>query len=150
MSNTIKTPTWTIELPAGWHELKDQDSGMHFESADGEQALFIATWTMAPGAARSARALADDFLAYDLRELAAMEGHTWTTLEQGVDCGAAHCTATVDSVEEEEAYRIISRILTREGQAVRATFHDYACEDLDASRALFAPMLASLAFICAA
>lgn len=146
MIQTITTPTWTLALPAGWQEIKDQDSGMHFESADGAQALFIATWTMAPGSARSARELADDFLAYDLRELAAMNEQAWTTLAQGVECSGERCSATLDSYEEKEQYRLVSRIITRDGQAVRATFHDYECTDAAASQALFAPVLASLVF----
>lgn len=143
----ITTPTWTIALPPDWTELKDQDSGMHFESADGSRALYIATWTMAPGNARPARALADDFVAHDLAQLAAMEDHAWDTLEQRIEDSGEACLALIDSYEQNEHYRIISRILARSGQVVRATFHDYECEDLAQSGAVFAPMVASLRLV---
>lgn len=149
-TTTMTTPTWRIDLPAGWADQQDQDSGMHFASSDGRCALYIATWTMAPGSARPARELAQDFLAHDLAELAAMQDHAWNTLANSVDCAHGQCVAVLDSYDGEQQYRIISKILAREGQVVRATFHDYDCCELADSEQLFAPVVASLAFTGAA
>ena len=145
-TQTITTPTWRITLPADWSDQKDQDSGMHFASADGSCALYIATWTMAPGSARPAADLTEDFVAYDLGQLAAMEGHDWRTLEKTVECGDGRCIAIIDSHDQAQQYRIVSKILARDGQVVRATFHDYECIELAESQELFAPLVASLDF----
>ena len=146
MTTPITTPTWRLELPPGWTDQQDQDSGMHFASADGRCALYIATWTMASGSARPAAELAADFVSHDLAQLAAMEDHAWTTLANTLDCAHGQCIAVLDSHDGDQQYRILTKILARDGQVVRATFHDYACEVLADSEQLFAPVVASLVF----
>ncbi len=143
---TLSNPTWTLTLPGSWLEVPDPDAGLHYESEDESQGMYIATWTMAAGSTRAPRELAQEFLDADKRELAGMAGNAWRTLGEQLDCEGDVCVALLDSYDEEHQYRIVSKILARADKVVRATFHDFACADLAASDALFAPLLASLIF----
>ncbi|QYF93987.1 hypothetical protein KY495_01730 [Massilia sp. PAMC28688] len=145
-TQTISNPTWTVQLPADWTSTDDPDTGLYFESGDGSRGMYIATWTASPGQALPPREMAESFLAADLNKLTHMEECAWRVLEQRLDCDGQHCIAILDSYDQVAECRMTTKILAREGKTVRAVFHDDACGDLAASRAFFAPLLASLTF----
>jgi hypothetical protein len=145
-TQTISNPTWTVVLPASWTGSEDPATGMYFESADGSRGMYIATWTAEPGQARPPREMAESFLDTDLNKLSQMGECSWVAVEQAVTCDEQSCVGVLDSYDQEEGCRMITKVLAREGKTVRAVFHDDACDDLAASRAFFAPLLASLVF----
>lgn len=142
--NEIRSANWVLRLPADWIASDDRSHGFQFESADGTKGLYIATHVIGPDYPSSVQDLAEWFLAADAATLADMKGYAWATLGDSVDAAPDLCVALRDSYAREHDYRVIAKILSRPGQVVRASFHDYDCRDYAASNAYFAPILRSL------
>lgn len=145
--NELRTSNWALRLPADWTDLQDQDQGFHFESRDGTKGLFIATHIIGPEHQGSVQALAEWFVAAEAATLAEMQGYHWLTRERSLEVAPDACVALLDSYAQAQDYRIAGMIMSRPGQVVRASFHDYQCNGYAASKAYFTPVLASLQFV---
>lgn len=145
--NELRTSNWVLRLPADWTDLQDQDQGFHFESGDGTKGLYIATHIIGPEHQGSVQALAEWFVAAEVSTLEEMQGYLWDTRERSLDGAPETCVALLDSFAQAQDYRIVGMIMSRPGQVVRASFHDYQCNGYAASRVYFKPILASLQFV---
>jgi len=143
--DTFHAGAWQISLPADWVACVQPEGGeFAFESADGAKGLSIGTWQLEAGAGRTARAVAESFRTTNLASLGAMAGYDWEILvDEVVDLGPLSI-ALSDAWARAQSYRIIGVVLSRPPLAVRATFHDYYCQNIDASRAYFAAIVESL------
>jgi len=142
---TITTETWQIALPSDWVAKEDGGDGQYeFESPDGAKGITIGTWRVADGGLRrSSRDVAQSFRATVLTSLRAMAGYDWQILvDEVVEMGVVSI-AISDAWDSAQCYRITGIVLARPPIIVRAAFHDYLCENVDASRAYFAPMMES-------
>ena len=143
----IRTGTWQVTLPADWVDLEDSEAGgMHFESGDGTKALQVATWKIARLDVRSSQEVGEAFRKTNLLSLHRMEGYVWEVIaDQSVEAGDVSVALT-DTLAREQNYRIVGKTLTCVPTIVRATFHDYLCEDYEQSRLYFEPIIDSLRF----
>lgn len=145
--NELRTSNWVLRLPVDWTDLQDQDKGFHFESGDGTKGLYIATHVIGPEHQGSVRDLAEWFIAAEASTLEEMQGYLWVTRERSLEVAPDACVALLDSFAQAQDYRIVAMIMSRPGQVVRASFHDYQCSGYATSRAYFRPILASLQFV---
>jgi hypothetical protein len=145
--NELRTSNWVLRLPVDWTDLQDQDKGFHFESGDGTKGLYIATHVIGPEHQGSVRELAEWFIEAEASTLEEMQGYLWATRERGLEAAPDACVALLDSFAQAQDYRIVAMIMSRPGQVVRASFHDYQCGGYATSRAYFAPILESLQFV---
>lgn len=145
--NEIRTANWVLRLPADWSGTRDQQGGFHFESGDGNKALFIATHIVGPEQAGSLEQLAEWFAAAEMATLNQMAGYAWVDHGRSCESGQGVSVALFDSVAPAQQFRVVGKILARAGQVVRACFHDYQCRSHAASEAYFAPILATLELV---
>ncbi len=143
----IRTSNWVLRLPADWSPVEDQKQGFHFESADGNKGLYIATHIIGADHPSSVEELAEWFIAADIATLDQMDGFSWATRARSAESDAGVCTALLDRYAQAQDYRFIGKILARPGQVVRASFQDYRCASYANSNAYFAPIIASLEFV---
>lgn len=144
----ISTETWQLSLPADWVARNSGEGGEYeFESGDGAKGIHVATWQANGAAPRSPGDLARAFRATTLSSLSAMAGYEWEVLvDEVVDLGPLSIVLT-DAWAQEQAYRIAGVTLARPPIVVRASFHDYLCENMEASRAYFAAIVESLQLV---
>jgi len=144
----IQTGIWQIWLPDDWVEQEPSgSSGLRFESADGEKAFFVSTWDLKKHKKATSCETAEKFLQTDLNSLFKMEGCTWEVLNRSVVEIGAVAVGTAECFASNQAYRIVSRILVRMPIVVRASFHDYSCQDLPGSRQFFVSIIDSLSLL---
>lgn len=145
--DTIRTDTWTISVPSDWLDKGQTESGaLYYESSDGAKAMYISTWNLGDNASRAPKEVAESFKAADLKSLREMKGYSWNTVEDQTTHSENSTVVIVDSLAEANSYRIAGKILSRPPVVVRASFHDYACENYETSRAYFALIIESLCF----
>ena len=145
--NEVRTSNWVLRLPADWSSTSNQDRGFYFESRDGTKGVYIATHLVAPDHAASVVELAEWFVAAEMSVLQTMDDFTWKIAERKLDVAPEGCVAVLDSVAPAQQYRVMAKILSRPGQVVRASFHDYQCLHYDDSWDYFSGILESLSFV---
>ena len=149
-SYTIRTDIWQMNLPDDWEERKTADGkSLYFESKDGTKGMYIATWSLASDDRRTAEEVAGSFKAADLRALDAMDGYAWQIVNQVNRAYGPACVAITDCLASEKRYRAVGKILSAPPIVVKASFHDYACTDYQASRDYFVAVIDSLRFFVA-
>ena|SRR5437763_16610235 len=143
---SVSTDTWVISLPGDWVEKESTEYGaLNFESADGAKAMYITTWELPDGEGpRMPKELAESFKNKSVEALHDMEGYSWQLVDDVAGQTGATAVVLVDHLAEANGYRIVTKILARPPVVVRASFHDYLCEDYEISREFFAPVVHSL------
>lgn len=144
-SISFRSESWEIRLPADWVEKGDTGSGeLYFESADGTKGVYIATWFVPKQGEVTAADVAQTFRKAEHAWLLNMRGYAWEVLaDESMPAGDGTISLT-DSWAREQSYRIASKLLANIPIVVRGAFHDYLCDDFEASQAYFAPMIESL------
>ena len=145
--NEVRTDNWVLRLPADWTPVDDGGQGFHLESGDGNKVLYIATHIIPPDHPSSVEQLAEWFVAKDLETLDNMDGYAWVAMDQRIEPAPGCCIALLDRYAQGQDTRFIGKILSRPGQVVRASFQDHQCGGYAASKAYFAPILASLQLV---
>lgn len=145
--DNIPTDTWSLSLPSDWLEKEQTESGaLYFESPEGDKAIYISTWNLGESAPPSSTEVATSFAETERQSLLDMEGYSWETLSDQTQESDGIAVVLVDSLAKDNCYRIASKILAHLPLIVRASFHDYACEDYDLSKNYFSPVIESLCF----
>jgi hypothetical protein len=145
--NVVRTDNWIMALPSDWEQKQTADSSsVYFESGDGTKGLYISTWSLGAEDSRSPEEVAKSFKANDLKSLQNMQGYRWQVVAETSDSGENSCIAVTDCLAVENSYRTVGKIIAQPPLVVRASFHDYACGDYDASRNYFADLVSSLRF----
>lgn len=141
----VQSATWEIALPSDWSQVDKPSGEVYFESADETKGLYIASWRIEQVPGTDSRSVAKRFRRVEQASLVQMQGYEWETLSEDLSGdGQAPCVASSDAFARAQGYRIASKILARLPIVIRAVFHDYLCEDLDASQLYFAPVIHSL------
>lgn len=141
----LRTPHWTLTLPADWTQGKSDDTGsLYFESADGSKGVFITTWQLGPQDRRNAEQAAVAFQNADIRSFEAMDGYQWQVLGKDVQTAGSGCIAIAELWAAARHYRAVGKVLAAPPIVVRATFHDYACTNPQSSQGYLDPVIASL------
>jgi hypothetical protein len=145
--DNIRTDTWSLSLPSDWLEKGETDGGaLHFESPGGDKAIYIATWNIGDKAPTTASDAAASFTDIERSSLREMNGYSWHALVDQTHEYEGAAVSFVDSLAKDRCYRIASKIIARPPLVIRASFHDYSCEDYEQSRAYFLPVIESLRF----
>jgi hypothetical protein len=145
--HTIHTDIWQMSLPSDWTQ-REVSSGksLYFEAADGTKGVYLTTWTLGEGDQRTAEDVSASFRQADLQSLMNMPGYAGQTISEVTRSTGLACVSITDCLVAEKNYRTVGKILVVSPLVVKASFHDYACSDYDASLNYFAPMIDSLQF----
>ena len=141
----LTTDAWTVAFPSDW---KDQSEGdtTYFESPDGAKGFYLALWHMGEEESRSPAQLVEVFLSTELDELLGASDER-DILRQHIEQVGDAVVCTWDTLARPNHYRVAGKIHARGQYVLRATFHDYDCEDYDASLEYFEPIIDSLALV---
>lgn len=146
-TKTIHTDFWLMKVPPDWSERPTGDGkSIYLESADGAKGAYLTAWTLSEDDDRPAEEIAAAFREADLRSLVNMAGYRWKIMAELSRGTGNACVSIADYLEAEKTHRAIGKILVAPPVVIRATFHDYACSDYDASLDYFAPIVDSLQF----
>lgn len=145
---TIRTDTWIMSLPSDWVQREAGSSAsLYFEAGDGSKGMYISTWSLREDDRRFPEEVAKVFRAHDLKSLDNMGGYEWRIIDDVGDVTSAACAMVTDCLAAENSYRVVGKILAAPPFVVRASFHDYACNDYAASKAYLSPVVDSLCLI---
>jgi len=139
------TDTWTVAFPSDWEDQSEGDT-TYFESPDGTKGLYLALWHLGEEESRSPTQLVDVFLAAELKDLLGGADGRELLLRQ-IEQSGDSVFCTWDTLARQNAYRVAGKIQARGKYVLRATFHDYDCEEYDSSLKYFEPIIASLALV---
>jgi hypothetical protein len=144
---TFTGDTWRIELPDDWQQKEASEQGvLFFETTDLTKGLYLAAWDLGPAEKRSAPDIARTLSDTGAQ---ALDGTLvqWEKVGDGAGETAGVATVLTDHFAARNSYRIITKVVARRSIAVRAAFHDYACENYAASTGYFTPIVDSLALL---
>ncbi|MEI7447812.1 MAG: hypothetical protein WCK28_23190 [Burkholderiales bacterium] len=133
---------WAITLPLDW-TLRPGLDPVAIEASDGSKGLEVSVIELedpAQDAAHAARAIVGVIKG----RLGRMPGFHWLFLRDDRSPLGDGCVAVFEAHEPDRGHRICVQVLVRGGSALQASFHDYACVDLPASRAYFGEAMRSL------
>ena len=151
-TNVVRGDWWTIALPDRWKAPETLDNGtIYLDSFDESKGIYVTTWMLGPEeASTGAATAAESFKDKDAQALQDMEGFEWRQVDERSDRSeAGDAVVLVDHLAEASQYRIATKVIARPPVVVRAAFHDYLCDDYEASREYFAPIIESLSLVAA-
>ena len=151
-TNVVRGDWWTIALPDRWKAPETLDNGtIYLDSFDESKGIYVTTWMLGPEEASAGAApVAESFKNRDVEALQDMEGFDWRQVDERSDRSeAGGAVVQVDHLAEASQYRIATKVIARPPVVVRAAFHDYLCDDYEASREYFAPIIESLSLVAA-
>jgi len=141
----FSSAAWELSLPDDWVQKDFTEHGaVCLELLDGSKALYLTTWTLGDGESRTPADIAASFKGTEARALQDMEGYSWSVCADRTNESQAMAVVVTDYLAAANSYRIITKILVRPPVVVRASFHDYLCDNYDTSREYFASILDSL------
>jgi hypothetical protein len=146
-THTVRGDSWTIVLPDGWKAPETLENGtVYIDSVDESKGIFVTAWMLAPEDAPTSPAdAAESFKSKDVQALQQMDGYVWRLVGEGVDVpDTGVAVVFADHLADANEYRIATKVIARPPLVVRAAFHDYNCDDYEASRGYFAPLIESL------
>jgi len=149
-TNVVRGEWWTIALPEHWKAPETLENGtVYLDSFDESKGIYLTTWTLEPeDASDGAEAAAESFRNRDVEALEDMEGFEWRQVDERSDRSeSGDAMALADHLAEASQYRIATKVIARPPVVVRAAFHDYLCDDYEASRQYFAPIIESLSLV---
>jgi hypothetical protein len=142
----VTSDAWTVSLPDDWEQKETTESGsLCFECADGSKGLFVTTWDLGTEVGKPPTEVATAFQRMSAVALDNMDGYTWKVVdERTIASDRTSAILVSDHVAPANSYRIVTKILARPPLVIRASFHDYLCDDYAASLGYFTPILESL------
>ena len=149
--HTIGTDQWQILLPGDWAHKPQETEGpapFYFESGDGTKGAYLSMFDRTDPDASSLAVLAE-WREIEVSGLHAMADHHWEILEEWAHDEDGTAIAGTDCLERARSYRILCLRMTRYPWLVRASLHDYACTDYEASKHYFQPIMDSFAPVIA-
>jgi hypothetical protein len=142
---TISTETWRVILPNDWIEKAVDSPVAYFESQDSSRGLYMMTVLCKESDdEHGTKQAIDSLLRAQENALAVMEGYNWKVVSSGHICRRGVPGLAIEYFAVERSYRIACLFLVAIPWMLRATLHDYLCEDLDLSRRELATILDSI------
>jgi hypothetical protein len=142
----VSTDIWSISLPSNWIEKGQTEyGGLYLEHADGSKAIYITTFALGErDVGKSPKEVAESFVSTDVKVVKRMQGYAWRLVADHVTAGDDTASVVRDHFAQASCYRVVIKVLVRTPIVVRASFHDYLCEEYGRSREYFAPLVESL------
>jgi hypothetical protein len=147
----IGTDQWQILLPGDWAHTPRETGGpasFYFESEDGTKGAYLSIFDRTSPDIPALTALAE-WRDHEIANLHAMPDHQWEILEEWAHDEDGTAIAGTDCLARAQSYRILCLRMTRYPWLVRASLHDYACTDYEASKRYFQPIMDSFAPVIA-
>lgn len=139
---TFDLGRWAITLPLDW-DLKPGVDPVVIESRDGSKGVEVSVIAI-EGPAQAATDTARAIVGVVKGGLARRRGFHWLILREDRAPLADGCVAVLEMHEPDRGHRVCVQVLVRGSTALRATFHDYACADVAASRVYFGEPMRTL------
>lgn len=140
---TIRTDHWVARLPEDWSRVdREPPEVVYFEAPDHSAGVYFSNWRVA---GQSLRAAMQDAGAIERQSLPPSATGEWEVLRQLEADTDSQLETTTEYLNRVDQYRIVSRLLGRDDEYVRMTYHDYACTDLGRSVERSGPIIESLA-----
>ena len=148
-THVVRAGSWTITLPDGWSTPETMENGtIYIDAQDRSKGIYLTTWTLGPrDESGTPDAIAESFASKDAKALEAMDGYEWRRVGDVSQGPQDPGVVFVDHLAGAHQYRVATKVIARPPIVVRAAFHDYMCDDYDASRDYFAPIIASLGLV---
>lgn len=150
--HSLRTETWQLMIPPDWEEQGEDENGiLYFQSADQSKGFYISVLRLSQSDHKGdPDGVLQTIRAAEMDSFTQMEEYQWTFSEGSIPADGATRSAIVEAHDPAHQYRITAKIIVALPFVVRASFHDYACEDYDASRQYFDPIIGSLEVLNAA
>jgi hypothetical protein len=144
--HTIRTETWQLMIPPDWQDRgEDEDGVLCFQSADESKGFYISVLRLSPSDHNGdPDGVLEMLCQAEMEGFAQMEDYQWTFPEESTTSDGAARIAVVEAHDAARQYRIVAKTIVTLPFVVRASFHDYACEDYKVSRRFFDPIVQSL------
>jgi hypothetical protein len=139
----ITTSDWTVAFPNNWIDRTKDDGTLYFESPEGDKGFYISLWVMSADERRGSRELVESFQKVELSNLFTAED-TRDLLAQSVEGDASTATGYWQGYIRDKSYLITGKQPVSGKRVLRATFHDYDCQDVHQSNEFFRPIIDSV------
>lgn len=137
------TEHWTVAFPSDWIDRSENDETLYFESPQGDKGFYLSLWLMSDQELRGSRELVESFQATEIESFFP-EGEKWELLNRTIELTGSSVMGSWEGINQERSYRISGKQLAAGKIVLRATFHDYDCNDRVASADSFAAIVDSL------
>jgi len=137
------TDHWTVAFPGDWIDKSEGTETLYFESPHGDKGLYVSLWLMSDQELRGPKELVETFQATEIASFLP-ESENWQLLNRSINDSDSHVIGFWEGINPERSYRVSGKQLAAGKFVLRATFHDYDCNDRVASAESFAPIVDSL------
>ena len=141
-SQTFDLGRWAVTLPLDW-TLRPGLEPVSIETQDGGKGLEVSVIELGDPS-QSAEQAARAIVGVAKGGLGRMHRFHWQFLRDERSTVGDGCVAVLEALEPDRGHRVCVQVLVRGPTALRATFHDYRCADVAASRAYFGEPMRSL------
>ena len=135
---------WKLVLPMDWTLKPGSGAALYFESADGSKGLYLTVMKLpalgkaeVPGAAKQLHDMSR-------RGFEELKDYQYSVLEDDLTASESGAVGILDAYDSQKAYRICTKVVVALPYAVRASFHDYGCDDPTVSRTYIDSIFQSL------
>lgn len=125
---------WRLALPLDWTWKPGSGAALYFESGDGAKGLYLTAFNFPSQHKSEASGTAKSIHEQSRQGLEALADYLWSVLEDDISASGADTVGILDAYDSSKGYRICTKVVVALPYAVRAAFHDYACDDVSASR----------------
>ena len=138
----VSSSFWKASLPDGWLRLeREPKEVVYFESPDHTAGIYFSTWRINGQSLSSAL---EDTRRIERRNLPKSDHGHWEALRDSQVVKGSEVESIVEYFNRVDKYRILSRLLGRDDQYIRVTYHDYGCVDLKVSAERSDPIVGSV------
>ena len=137
------TDNWTVVFPSDWIDKSNDDDTLYFESPEGKKGLYVSLWRISDDEPLRSHELVE---ALQEAEIASFlpEAENWQLLTQTISSRSNSVVGFWEGLNHERSYRVCGKQVAAGEFVLRATFHDYDCNNRAASAEYFAPIIDSL------
>jgi len=129
----ITTENWTVAFPCDWIDKSEEDGTLYFSSPDGEKGFYLSLWLMSDEELRTPEELVSSFQKTEIESfISSNEG--WKLLKSEINSSELPVVGYWGGFSESSMYRISGKQLAYGKLVLRATFHDYYCENQELSK----------------
>ena len=139
----ITTSNWTIAFPNDWIEKVHEEGTLYFGSPDGEKGFYLSLWEMSDDETRTPEELIASFQQTEIQSFFE-NNEGWELLYCEVSSNQSPAVGHWERYNKSDLYRVSGKQLSKGNLVLRASFHDYYCEDIKTSQEYFSQIVDSL------
>ena len=139
----ITTHNWTIAFPADWIDKTQEGKSLYFESPDQEKGFYLSLWNMSDKELRTSEELVKSFQSTEIESFL-NDPKNWELLHKELNFNGSQAIGTWEVFNKLNSYRVYGKVISKGSFVLRATFHDYNCENIELSKEFYLPIVNSL------